>query len=446
MIREEEKRQLMHLARRLEEEGFTQVDFQVVDTYMRLTCVVGDQVERRQDAVDRLYMAEAVKEGKKAKVYFTRLADAAAALTGLKGYRPVEDVGRGQAHGHFRDLGMIRTDFSWSDHQAAGDALLAAVSGACKGGKGSRIKASYEQYRVDYQVLWADGSGYGDTTGYHCLYTEALAGQGKEQALERLYQYGEHLQRRAVNAQMQQTLRNAAAQLEPKPIASGTYPVVIKNTVMAQMLEGFLPAFYGDQILSKNSVLWQALRERIGDAQLEIREVPTLPGGRQRRRIDDEGQPVREKALVKDGVFTNLLLDHKLARLLKQESTGNGFRPMLQAERGIGVTNVILEGREAVPYQRLLSRMGQGLLITQVSEVAAGLDLSTGQFALPVKGQLVQGGRAGQAFHRGVLVGNFLDLLQGIVGIGNDHAATGPDQECVLAPSVSVREMTVLGA
>ena len=37
-----------------------------------------------------------------------------------------------------------------------------------------------------------------------------------------------------------------------EPIASGQYPVILKNSVMAELLEAYIPAFYADRIKNES--------------------------------------------------------------------------------------------------------------------------------------------------------------------------------------------------
>ena len=65
--------------------------------------------------------------------------------------------------------------------------------------------------------------------------------------------------------------------------------------------------------------------------------------GRVCRRIDDEGIPVKEKYLIKEGIFKTKLVNKELAKKLKIEPTGNGFKQSPKSDVEIGITNVILQ-------------------------------------------------------------------------------------------------------
>ena len=52
---------------------------------------------------------------------------------------------------------------------------------------------------------------------------------------------------------------------------------------------------------------------------------------------------MKEKYLIKEGIFKTKLVNKELAKKLKIEPTGNGFKQSPKSDVEIGITNVILQ-------------------------------------------------------------------------------------------------------
>ena len=57
---------------------------------------------------------------------------------------------------------------------------------------------------------------------------------------------------------------------------SGQYPVILKNSVMAELLEAYIPAFYADRIKNERSALAGREGDKIASANVSLKEVPDL--------------------------------------------------------------------------------------------------------------------------------------------------------------------------
>mgnify|MGYP000653533167 FL=1 len=75
---------------------------------------------------------------------------------------------------------------------------------------------------------------------------------------------------------------------------------------------------------------------------LWLREVPGWSRGKSLRTVDDEGNAVTEKDLIRDGVFCQPLYNEETAKKAGVESTGNGFHPGIREDVQTGVTTLVL--------------------------------------------------------------------------------------------------------
>ena len=227
-----------------------------------------------------------------------------------------------------------------------------------------------------------------------------------------------------------------------EPVASGTYAVVLRNDAAASLLGAFSTVFSADEAQKGRSLLAGREGEEIAAPCVSILDDPFhpyLPCA-----FDDEGTPGRTKRIVDGGKLTTLLHNLKTARKAGCESTGNGRRPSAPAPVGVGPTTLYLapgaETREA-----LLARMGDGLLITDLEGLHAGLDPVSGDFSLKASGRRITGGHDAGAVSQITVAGNFFQMLREIAAVGDDLKFGLPGGACFGAPSVLVSGLMVAG-
>ena len=239
-----------------------------------------------------------------------------------------------------------------------------------------------------------------------------------------------------------EAVAETAALFGGAPVPSGTYPVVLRNDAAASLLGAFSSIFSADAAQKGRSLLAGREGEAVAAACVTLVDDPFHPYAP--RAFDGEGTPCRRKQLVEAGRLVTLLHNLKTARKAGCESTGNALRASAASPVGVGPTVLYLQpgeqGRDA-----LLRQMGDGLFITSLEGLHAGVDPISGDFSLKACGRRVQGGVLGGAVSQITVAGNFLTLLQAVAAVGDDLRFGLPGSVCVGAPSVLVRKLMVAG-
>ncbi len=234
--------------------------------------------------------------------------------------------------------------------------------------------------------------------------------------------------------------RGCAGLLLAKPCAAGSYPAVLSGRVMADVLQAYLPMFFGDRVQQGTSLLQGRLGKRIAAPALNLREIPNGVAG---RRFDDEGVPTLAKNLIAQGLLENLLYSRSAAKKQGCASLGNGFRPGARAAVGTAATTLLLE-EGSYTQAELLAQMGRGIFITACDGVFAGANPTSGDFSLIAKGWLIEGGECARPVNQITMGGNILDVLQAVQAVGAGLETTDdPEQNCVCAPSVLLERLLI---
>ncbi len=241
-----------------------------------------------------------------------------------------------------------------------------------------------------------------------------------------------------LDAYTKEAAKDAALMLGAKQIPSGKYQVILRYDAAADLLEAFSSLFSANMAQKGFSLLAGKEGEVIGSSCLTIIDDPfylDFP-----RAFDAEGTPSKTKTVVENGTLLTLLHNLKTAKKAGTVSTSNAAN----TSGDVAPSNFYIPAG-AASYDQLLSHMGDGLVITEVSGLHAGVNAISGDFSLLAKGLLIQGGKPVHPVEQITLSGTFLSLLAGIEEVGSDLKFGIPQGGCVGSPSLRVRSLMVSG-
>lgn len=237
---------------------------------------------------------------------------------------------------------------------------------------------------------------------------------------------------------------DAISMLGAESIASGNYEVILRNNVSADMFSYFSPIFLGSTVQKNLSLMKGKLNSQIGVDILNIKEDPLMTDGKYYRSFDDEGTPTYSKYLIENGILKTFLHSRKTGEKDKIESTGNGFRTSHKSSIGVMATNMyIVEGNKSL--DEMISTMKRGIVITDIHGLHAGINSTSGDFALSSNGLLVEDGKIIRPLAQITVAGNLYNMLTDIKYIGNDTKFSHPSSSYFGAPSIYVNSLTISG-
>lgn len=246
---------------------------------------------------------------------------------------------------------------------------------------------------------------------------------------------------RDIEACAREAVEEAAMQFGGKPVAPGTYRVLLRNDAAYSLLSAFCGMFSADAAQKGLSLLANREGQMIGASAVNILDDPLL--ALNPMAFDGEGVPARTTAVVENGRLETLLHNLKTAKKAGVATTGNGGRSG-GGPVGVRPSNFYIRPGE-IDRPALLERLGEGLFITELSGLHAGVNGVSGEFSLLCKGHLVQGGSIQRPVAYITLGGTFLGLLQAVEAAGSDLRFSLPAGTCFGSPSLLIRELMVAG-
>jgi TldD protein len=217
--------------------------------------------------------------------------------------------------------------------------------------------------------------------------------------------------------------REAAEQalvlLQAGPTPAGAMPVVIGPGWGGVLIhEALGHALEGDGISRGTSILAGKAGTKIGSPLLRVVDDARIPFGRGSYSVDDEGTIGQRTVLVDRGVLQSYLLDRRSAALLDGKSTGNGRRESYRNPPLPRMSNTFIDRGTSDPGS-LLSGIKKGFYDAMLG--GGSVDTTSGNFNFAVReGYWIEDGKITRPAYGAVLIGNSLETLQRLEGVGND--------------------------
>lgn len=245
-----------------------------------------------------------------------------------------------------------------------------------------------------------------------------------------------------IDAIAEEAVREGTAMFGASSAPVGKYRILLRNDAAAGLLEAFSQMFSADQAQKGLSLLKDKEGTVIASDIVTILDDPFYAFAP--RAFDGEGVPCVKKAVVENGVFKTLLHNLKTAKKAGVASTGNAGRAGAAAPVDISPTNFyIVPGKRG--YDELLKELGDGLVLTELSGMHAGLKTVSGEFSLLAKGFLVKDGKIVRPVDQITAAGSFLSLMKGILEVGSDLRFGFPGSSNVGSPSLLIDELMISG-
>lgn len=289
--------------------------------------------------------------------------------------------------------------------------------------KGLELEDTYSVAVIDLSVVANNGNEM--QTGYTHMVIDDL-----------LDEYKDVLVKEAAS--------DAVSMLGATSIESRNYEIILRNNVSANLFSNMLQVFLGNIVQKNLSLMKGKIGEKVGVSDLNIVENPLMDKGIVCRTFDDEGTPTYSKNIIKNGVLKTFLHNKKTAEKAGLKSTGNGFRNSHKSSIGVVSTNMYIEEGEQT-LEDMISSVDEGIMITDIQGLHAGINPTSGDFSLSSNGFLIEKGHITKSLCQIVISGNFYKLLNDIQAIGNDTRFSFPGGNYFGSPSIKIKSLTVAG-
>ena len=296
----------------------------------------------------------------------------------------------------------------------------------------------YQEQHQSFTILNSKGLKLTQKTNMFYAYADAVAQQGEQVKSGFDLFLNNDYSKFNVEELAKSIAKKTCMQLGGEACESGAYKTILSPEVTGTLLQAYIDHASSDDVQKNSSLFIGKLGEKVASNKVTVIDAP-LAKTVFARYFDDEGVATSNKNVIKNGTLETYFYNLKTAAKGNTESTGNGFR----GGTGIGCASAFLELKAGKKSQEeLFQEIGNGVYITDVSGLHAGLNPQSGNFSLQSTGFLIKDGKLDRGLDIITLSGNLMQLFKDIKEVGSDSQTlyTG-----VKAPSVFVKSLNVGG-
>lgn len=246
--------------------------------------------------------------------------------------------------------------------------------------------------------------------------------------------------------------RESIVMLEAKDAPAGKMDVVMQNGWGGVLVhEAVGHPLEGDNIARETGVFVGKLGQKVASEKFTMVDDGTLPCFRGTTNYDDEGTQMKQNVLIKDGVLVKFMTDILSAKQLNMERTGNGRRESFRNIPIVRMTNTFIDNGTDKPAD-ILGSTKSGLYVQSLS--GGSVNPTTGVFNFTCReAYIIENGKKTTPVKGATLIGNCLDVIQGIDAVGDDldfgPGICGKGQAAEVSagqPTVRIRGINVGGS
>ena len=220
---------------------------------------------------------------------------------------------------------------------------------------------------------------------------------------------------------------------------TATYKAVLSPDVVKAFLSAYVSSAIAEDVQKNSSLFVGKLGQKVASKKVTVEDLP-LAKTVFARSFDDEGVATYNKPIIKNGVLQTYLYNLTTAAKEGVQTTANGA---VGGGSKVYTNPWFLKMKPGKKTQeQLFEEIGDGVYITSVQGLHAGLNPRSGNFSLQSTGYFVEKGKKTHGLDIITVSGNLVDLFNSVVEIGNDSKLFISGIEC---PSVIVKKIAVSG-
>ena len=238
---------------------------------------------------------------------------------------------------------------------------------------------------------------------------------------------------------VKKVVKDASEQLGGYPCESATYKAVIDRQVVKSLIDSYIASACAGDVQKKSSLFVNKLGQKVASKKVTIEDLP-LAKTMFARSFDDEGVATYNKAIIKNGILQTYLYNLTTAAKDGVQTTANGA---VGGGSKVYTSTWFLRMKSGKKtLEQLFEEIGNGVYITSVSGLHAGMNSRSGNFSLQSTGFLIENGKKSHPLDIITISGNLVDLFNSITEVGSDSNLFSAGIEC---PSVIVKKLNVTG-
>ncbi len=247
----------------------------------------------------------------------------------------------------------------------------------------------------------------------------AMAAEGDETQTGFGFSVGREPGQLDVGAAARDACPRATRMLGATKPESGRLTVVLDPWVTAQFLGILAYTLNGEAVLKGRSLFAERLGDDVGSSLVNLVDDPTNPAAFTATETDGEGLATRRNSLIEGGVLRMFVHNAYTARRLGTVSTGSAVRGGFKSTPGVGCLATSLVPGSGTQAD-LVAKVGDGLLVQDVSGLHSGVNPVSGDFSTGAEGLRIRDGELAEPVREFTVASTLQRMLKGVTAVGDD--------------------------
>ena len=296
----------------------------------------------------------------------------------------------------------------------------------------------YSQVSNKFTLVNSNGLNLVQKTNYFYFVGQCVASENGQTKSGYDFSFGNNFVEFDANKLAKKIVDNTVSQLGGEACVSNKYKAVLHPNVVQSLLKAYVDYANSEEVQKKSSLFIGKLGQKVASSKVTIEDRP-LQKSAFARWFDDEGVATYNKAIIKNGVLQTYLYNLTTATKEGVQTTGNAFGG--GSKKGISPAFIYLKpGKKSL--DELFAKVGNGVYITDVSGLHAGLNAQSGNFSLQSTGFMIENGKKGKPLDLITVSGNLLDIFKDVIDVGNDVDVSPSG---ISAQSLLIKKIVVSG-
>lgn len=294
----------------------------------------------------------------------------------------------------------------------------------------------YEETKSETILMNSNGLKLTQKSNCFYYYGEAIATSGEQKKSGFKLFLENDFQKFDPEKLAKELVSETVEQLDGVNIEPNDYPVVLTAEVVKSLIGAYISSANAEEVQKQSSLFIGKLNKKVASSKVTIEDRP-IQKTIFAKCFDDEGVATYNKAIIKNGVLQTYL--HNLTTAAKDgtNSTGNAVR----GKGKIGIApNFIWMKPGNKTNDELYAEVGNGVIISDLSGLHAGLNPQSGNFSLQSAGFIIKNGKKDKPLDMIVVSGNLIDLFSNVLEVGKEEEIFPSGISC---PPVIVKSLKI---
>ncbi len=303
----------------------------------------------------------------------------------------------------------------------------------------TEVEVSYSESSSESQLANSHGLNLKNKSNYFYFYGSVVVKEGEEVKSGGDMFLDSDPSKFDLEKFAKKIVDEAVSQLHATPIGKARKTKVVLNPdCVSSLLSALLSNLSAESIQKHTSLMEGKLNEQVVSKKISVDEKP-LTKNCFFQYFDDEGVACFDKKVIDHGKLLTYFYNLETAKKDGVESTGNAAR--MGGKMGIAFNNIVLKPGK-LSEDQLFEKVKDGIYLTDINGLHAGLNAQSGDFSLQSAGFLIKDGKKSEALELFTVAGNLYKLFNDVLAVGSNSKLTLSSVSC---PSIAVKNLKVSG-